>query len=96
MFAVSGWKTAAKSVEMKKRKHDDHPKNLDEDFTPLHCNLEDIIANIKGENRLKCREKLKSLANRREKRNWCDFHKDIDHTTNKCRYLKNEVERHAR
>ena len=54
--------------------------------------VEKVLLQIKDDPSLKWLKPLTSLLHRRDQKKYCRFHKDHDHTTEECRYLKGKTE----
>ncbi|XP_050285028.1 uncharacterized protein LOC126724590 [Quercus robur] len=61
-------------------------------FTPLVMPVDKILTQIKDEHYLKWPRPLHSLLNMRDKKKYCQFHKDHGHYTEDCRDLKEQIE----
>ena len=61
-------------------------------FTPLVILVDQILAQIKEEHYLKWPRPLHSSPNVRDKKKYCQFHRDHNHYTEDCRDLKEQIE----
>ena len=61
-------------------------------FTPLVMHVDKILVQIKDKHYLKWPRPLHSSPNVRDKKKYCQFHKDHDHYTDDCRDLKEQIE----
>ena len=69
-----------------KRKDERTPRTVK--FTPLVMHVDKILAQTKDEHYLKWPRPLHSLPNVRDKKKYCQFHRDRGRLTEKCRDLK--------
>ena len=61
-------------------------------FTHLVMPIDKILVQIKDEHYLKWPRPLHSSPNVRDKKKYCQFHKDHGHYTEDCRDLKEQIE----
>ena len=73
-----------------KRKDEKTPQIVK--FTPLVMPIDKILVQIKDEHYLKWPRPLHSSPNVRDKKKYCQFHKDHGHYTEDCRDLKEQIE----
>ena len=73
-----------------KRKDEKAPRTVK--FTHLVMPVDKILAQIKDEHYLKWPRPLHSSPNVHDKKKYCRFHKDHDHYTENCKYLKEQIE----
>ena len=73
-----------------KRKEEKTPRTVK--FTSLVMSIDKILAQIKDEHYLKWPRPLHSSPNVRDKKKYCQFHKDHGHYTEDCRDLKEQIE----
>ena len=62
------------------------------DFTPLNATRSDIFLQIQKDGLLTEPTKLRAPPESRDRRRFCDFHRDHGHTTEECASLKQQIE----
>ncbi|GAA0141282.1 hypothetical protein LIER_02459 [Lithospermum erythrorhizon] len=62
-------------------------------YTPLQVPVGRIYAQLENKRILSKPQKIKSPPNRRDEKNYCEYHKDYGHDTDECRLLKAEIEK---
>ncbi|XP_065627830.1 uncharacterized protein LOC136066831 [Quercus suber] len=68
------------------------PSTWNQQYTPLHILLEQVLMHIKDDLSLKWPEKLKGDPNKRNRNKYCCFHRDHGHDIDECFDLKQQIE----
>ena len=85
-----------KKGRTKEKKDQDNKKlrssGRSQQYTPLNMPLEQVLMQIKDDPSLKWPEKIKGDPNKRNRNNYCRFHRDHGYDTDKCFDLKQHIE----
>nr|XP_023896294.1 uncharacterized protein LOC112008189 [Quercus suber] len=68
------------------------PSVQNQQYMPLNIPLEQVLMQIKDDHSLKWPEKMKGDLNKRNRNNYCRFHRDHGHDTDECFDLKQQIE----
>ncbi|XP_058106435.1 uncharacterized protein LOC131249673 [Magnolia sinica] len=89
------------TVNNKKRRDDEsnrgsHPnrrsKSRFHSYTPLNTTAEQVFMEVCDKRIMKRSSRMKADADKRDKRKYCQFHRDHGHTTTECFDLNKEIE----
>ena len=68
------------------------PSARSQQYTPLNMPLDQVLMQIKDDPSLKWPEKMKGDPNKRNRNQYCRFHRDHGHDTDECFDLKQQIE----